>query len=166
MTVALVPVGFEHAEAIQRLASDPAIGATTNVPVPYPEDGAQRWIQSRVEAREAETDYAFAVVDEERQVVGVVTLMSVDRGAQTAGLGYWIGVPFWSKGYATQAAHACIAFGESLGIERVEAVCLEANQASRRVLEKAGFRVRGAGKPEPRGAVLAYEWRASFTPSS
>ena len=56
-------------------------------------------------------------------------------------LGYWIGVPFWGLGYATEAARALIeyAFGE-LGDEFLLAGARVSNPASRRVLKKCGFK--------------------------
>ena len=158
--VRLVPVAPRHAAEIQRLASDPAIGATSNVPSPYPEDGAAAWIASAVEARRRGTALAFAVLGAEDRVVGVATLMAVDREAGTAGLGYWIGRPHWRRGYATAAARACVERARQLGIRRMTAACLERNAPSRRVLEKAGFHVVGPGPPDSRGPTLAYAWRS------
>lgn len=159
--IRLEPIGQRHAAAVQRLASDPAIGATSNVPSPYPEDGAEAWIASEGAKRAEGRSYAFAVLDSDEHVVGVATLMGVDKKAGTAGLGYWIGVPYWGRGYATAAARACVRYArEELGVRRIEAACLERNGPSRRVLEKAGFELVGMGKPDPRGSILAYECRA------
>jgi len=76
-----------------------------------------------------------------RTLMGAVTLSNVRRGvAETATLGYWVGRPFAGRGIATAAVQAStgFAFGP-LKLHRVEAACLPANAASRRVLEKAGF---------------------------
>src|SRR5712671_2954018 len=63
-----------------------------------------------------------------------------------AELGYWIGVPFWGCGYATEAARCLIdhAFGD-LGYEVLSASARVSNPASRRVLEKCGFQWTGVG---------------------
>ncbi|MEM1042452.1 MAG: GNAT family N-acetyltransferase [Bacteroidota bacterium] len=165
-SVRLEPIGQHHAAAVQRLASDPAIGATSNVPSPYPDGGAEAWIASEVDKRTAGRSYAFAVLDATGEVVGVVTLVGVDLEAGTAGLGYWIGVPYWGRGYATAAARACVRYArEALGLRRIGAACLERNRASRRVLEKAGFEVVGPGKPDPRGLILRYEQRVDAEPA-
>ena len=96
--IRLDPIALRHASAVQRLASDPAVGATSNVPSPYPPDGARSWIESERTKREQGRSYAFAVLDAAGQVVGVATLMGVDRAAGMAGLGYWIGTPYWRLG--------------------------------------------------------------------
>ena len=61
-----------------------------------------------------------------------------------AELGYWIGVPFWNRGYATEAAEAVIKFGfEELGLNRIEAEHFTRNPASWRVMEKLGMTLEG-----------------------
>ena len=50
----------------------------------------------------------------------------------------------WGRGYATESAQASIDFGfDEVGLERIVAVALETNIASRRVLEKCGLREVG-----------------------
>ena len=61
-------------------------------------------------------------------------------------LGYWLGVPHWGQGFATEALHAVIDFAFS----EFEHTALHAgarvtNPASRRVLEKCGFQWTGVG---------------------
>ncbi len=61
-----------------------------------------------------------------------------------AELGFNIARSYWNRGLGTEAAEAVLAFGIALpGIERVQAVCHVANQASARVLEKAGMECEG-----------------------
>jgi RimJ/RimL family protein N-acetyltransferase len=61
-----------------------------------------------------------------------------------AELGYWIGVPFWGRGYATEAARAAVAFGfETLRLKRIYAHHFAGNTGSQRVLEKIGLRHEG-----------------------
>jgi RimJ/RimL family protein N-acetyltransferase len=68
------------------------------------------------------------------------------EGSMVAEIGYWIGVPFWGCGYATEASQGLIdhAFG-SLGYEVLTASARVSNPASRRVLEKCGFQWTGVG---------------------
>ena len=55
-------------------------------------------------------------------------------------LGYWLGKPFWGKGYMPEAAEAilCHAF-EALGMTCVWCGYYDGNQKSKRVQEKLGF---------------------------
>ena len=61
-------------------------------------------------------------------------------------IGYWLGVPFWGQGYATEAVRAVIdhAFGD-LGYDVLVGGARVSNPASRRVLEKCGFQWTGVG---------------------
>ncbi len=81
-------------------------------------------------------------------LVGGVTLRNILRGvAQTGTLGYWIGEPHARRGYTLEAVTAVtrFAFGR-LGLHRLEAACCPDNDASRRLLLKAGFDLEGRAK--------------------
>ncbi|HWS07013.1 MAG TPA: GNAT family N-acetyltransferase, partial [Xanthobacteraceae bacterium] len=59
-------------------------------------------------------------------------------------VGYWLGVPHWGHGFATEAARALIdhAFGD-LEHDTLISGARVNNPASRRVLEKCGFQWTG-----------------------
>src|SRR5690606_31281586 len=61
-------------------------------------------------------------------------------------IGYWIGEPWWGRGYATEAAHALVdlAFRET-PIAVLHASTRTVNPGSRRVLHKCGFQYAGQG---------------------
>ena len=90
------------------------------------------------------------MVDSEGETVGACGLIVSDREAE---LGYWIGAPFRGAGHAAAAARAAVrfAFGEA-GLDRVVALPLAENSASRRVLENAGLRLVGLQPAEARWA--------------
>lgn len=103
--------------------------------------------------------YPYFIFDNEGQVlVGALTLSNVRRGvAQTATLGYWIGLPHARRGYMTSAVRLMLEFAfHHLGLHRVEAACLPHNHASIGLLEKTGFSREGLA----RGYLkIAGEWR-------
>lgn len=145
MAIRIEPIEEKHAPSVQKLASDPAISDTTTLPSPYPEDGAITWIRKTVKLRGEGREYAFAVFDVD-VLVGVCSILNVDKALGSAELGYWIGKPFWGRGYATQAGRLVLYFGfNELGLEIVHSSCLERNRASHRVLEKLGFRFTTTG---------------------
>lgn len=153
---------MEDAGAVQALASDPAIAATTTIPSPYPPDGAREFIHRSIAQRGEGTDFVFAVVAGDR-LVGACALHGVTGTPPRAELGYWIGRPYWGRGYASSATRQIVrwAFGE-LAADLLTAQCLEHNRASRRVLEKLGFRVRHRApntnpKWLPEDVLLRYE---------
>ena len=55
-------------------------------------------------------------------------------------LGYWLGEPFWGRGYMPEAAHALIKRGfEDLGMTTIWCGYYDGNEKSKRVQEKLGF---------------------------
>lgn len=106
---------------------------------------ASRLKRGREEAR-AGTDYSFFIFNRsEDQLVGGITLSNVRRrAAQFVNLGYWMGRAFAGQGYMTEAVGLIVPYCfETLGLHRIHAAFLPDNQASRRVLEKNGFREEG-----------------------
>jgi ribosomal-protein-alanine N-acetyltransferase len=98
--------------------------------------------------RDMRDDYAYAFFifcQQSGQLAGGLTLSNVRRGvAQSASVGYWVGLPFAGQGYLTDALGAAVRFAfESLRLHRVEAACLPHNEASRRLLQKVGFKEEG-----------------------
>jgi ribosomal-protein-alanine N-acetyltransferase len=108
----------------------------------------RRLRQYQREMRE-DQGYAFLIFREgDATLVGGLTISNVRRGvAQSASVGYWMGLPHIRCGYMTDALRAVLpfAFG-TLGLHRLEAACLPHNAPSARVLEKAGFRREGTAR--------------------
>ena len=106
-----------------------------------------RFRRGREEAK-AGTDYSFFIFLREggREVlVGGLTLSNIRRrAAQYVTLGYWMGRDFAGQGLMTEAVGTVVPFAfETLGLHRIHAAFLPANTASRRVLEKNGFKEEG-----------------------
>lgn len=105
-------------------------------------------------------------------ILGGINANEIVRGAfLSAYLGYWIGAPHARQGYMSEALQLALAHAfDGLGLHRVEANLLPANEASRALVRRAGFRQEGlslrylriAGRWEDheRWALLAEEWRA------
>jgi len=90
----------------------------------------------------------FLIRRSDQNLVGAITLDNIRRGpAQSGTLGYWTGEPFARQGYMREAIEAAVhqAFTR-LDLSRIEAACLPENQASRGLLEKAGFKYEGVAQ--------------------
>ena len=99
----------------------------------------------KAEMRQGVT-YSFLIFRRVDDVLlGGITLSNLRRGvAQSATLGYWIGSPHGNQGYMTDSLASILEFAFSrIGLHRVEAACLPANEASRRLLLRSGFREEG-----------------------
>lgn len=103
--------------------------------------------RGRQEARRG-TDYSFLLFEKTAggdALVGGLTISNVRRrAAQFATLGYWMGEQFAGRGLMTEAVGVLLPyFFDTLALHRLQAAFLPHNQASRRVLEKNGFREEG-----------------------
>lgn len=90
----------------------------------------------------------FLVRREDQALLGAITLDNIRRGPAQAGtLGYWIGAPYARHGYMREAILALVhhAFTK-MDLSRIEAACLPENQASRGLLESAGFKYEGVAQ--------------------
>jgi RimJ/RimL family protein N-acetyltransferase len=125
---------LRDAKAIARFAGDRRIAENTaRIPHPYTIDDAEEFIAA---ANRQDVDTTF-IITLDGILIGACGLEG--RGG-TAEIGYWLGAPYWGRGYTTEAARAVIdhAFGD-LHYATLEAGARVSNPASRRVLEKCGF---------------------------
>jgi ribosomal-protein-alanine N-acetyltransferase len=93
--------------------------------------------------------YVFFVMRrEDNALIGGCTISNVRRGVtQGCTLGYWVGESFARQGYMTDAIKALIPFVfRTLGLHRIEAACLTANEASKSLLTRCGFREEGLAR--------------------
>lgn len=93
--------------------------------------------------------YPFFIFEAKtHKLLGGVTLSNVRRGvSQSATLGYWIGTPHANQGYMTRTLAGLLPFCvENLDLHRLEAACLPSNNASIRLLQRAGFTKEGFAK--------------------
>lgn len=167
----LRPFSAADSRAVQALAGAREVADTTlTIPHPYPGDAAASWIATHRPAWTARTSVTYAITDvTDGILVGAVGLALVPAHA-SAEVGYWIGVPAWGRGYATEAAAALFdyAFG-GLGVHRVEGRHFTRNAASGRVMQKLGMRPEGVMREAVRRwgrfedlalyAVLSPEWQ-------
>jgi RimJ/RimL family protein N-acetyltransferase len=139
---------LEDAKDVQRLAGDKLIADTTLlISHPYPDGEAEIWIGTHNELFLKGTDYIFAITKKENEeLIGAIGL-NVDVGTKIGELGYWIGVPFWNKGYCTEAVKALLKFGfNELKLHKIHAHHFINNTSSGRVLLKSGMKLEGVLK--------------------
>jgi [ribosomal protein S5]-alanine N-acetyltransferase len=166
----LRPFTLDDAPAIERLAGAYEVALNTLlIPHPYPEGAAAEWIESHQQSFEEDKIQHFAI-DAGGELVGAIGL--IFKGEGVAEIGYWIGVPYWGRGYATEAAQAVVRHGfETCGLQRIFAGHFVRNAQSGRVLQKAGMRYEGTlRRHQPKWGelldiafygVLREEWETS-----
>ena len=143
--IRLRPLSAQDAESITSLLSGDVELAlqTATIPIPYTLESAHTFLSS------CDLNDNFAIVLERAErspsglgacsgdeLVGGCGFKQEQTGIE---IGYWIGRPYWGRGYATAAAELLIKEARRRGLERLYAEVFVENPASMRVLEKAGF---------------------------
>ena len=132
---------LKDTKTVAALANDCRIAENVaRIPHPYKVSDAESFIAG---ANKGVGEPVFLITLRDAGVIGACSLtMQVDMPE----LGYWLGVPYWGKGYATEALHAVIDYAfTDLAHEALQAGSRVTNPGSRRVLEKCGFQWTGVG---------------------
>ena len=141
----LRPYSLPDATDLVRLAGTREVAATTlRIPHPYREQDAVDFIASCQPDADLGLGVRLAItLRDTPNLCGGVGLR-IEPAHHHAELGYWIGVPYWGHGYATEAAAAVLAYGfDTLDLHRIYASHVAGNVASSRVLQKIGMRYEG-----------------------
>lgn len=138
---------FELADApaVQRLAGAAQVADTTLlIPHPYPDGAAEGFIESTHADWDKGEQYVFAItLRSTNELCGSIGL-KVSAKHERGELGYWIGVPFWNRGYCTEAGRAVVEFAfNRLKLNTVVAHHFVRNPASGRILQKLGMKYEG-----------------------
>lgn len=147
--IRLRPVQASDADALWPHVSNPELPKYMSW-APYTDRGVlDTWLQSQVDGLAAGKVINWAI-EVNGQAAGLVTLggitwqFSTDWRVDRAELGYWIGQPFWSQGFMTEAAFNATKFGfETLGLHKITVGYMDGNEPSKRIIEGLGFRYIG-----------------------
>lgn len=130
---------LDDAPDIARLANNEKIHAVTaRLPFPYSEADAVHFIVNI--AADATEGARIMALKQSGTLIGTIRLSH--KPGEQPDLGYWVGEPFWGKGYATEAVRGLLAASASIA-PVVIAKAISTNHASRAVLEKCGFALIG-----------------------
>jgi ribosomal-protein-alanine N-acetyltransferase len=134
------------------------------LPVDQPTREEERaWLEAIVaDARQIpRRRYELGVeVVEASELVGMVRLAIESERHRNASVGYGIRPDCWGHGYATEAARLIVGFGfESLGMHRIWATHHPDNLASRKVLDRVGFKEEGRRRDD---RVVGGAWHDSI----
>jgi ribosomal-protein-alanine N-acetyltransferase len=173
----LRPLAPEDAAAVRALGGDRRVAEMTLLPHPFGEEEVRRWVEGRLEWAAQGKGRPFSVLlKEDGALVGHAGLL-LDWDNEKAGLYYWMGVPYWGRGYATEAARELVRHAfEDLGLGRVYADHIARNPASGRVLQKVGMSYEGCRRRDFKKwdrfedlalyGVLAEEWSPAAASAS
>ena len=139
------------AESLYEYAKDPDVGPVAGWPPHKSVEDSLNVIRNVFTGKEcyaiceAGTDKAIGAI--ELKLNGHTDMTERDDECE---LGYWLGKPFWGKGYMPEAATEMIRHGfENLGMNTIWCGYYEGNSKSKRVQEKVGFQYHHTCKEVP-----------------
>lgn len=137
------PPHREDVDDLAIIANDRDIAEmTSRMPHPYSQEDAIAFIDGFEDGRYEGCIYAITIAETGR----LIGMGAVENRSRFGGLeiGYWMGKPYWGKGFATEAASALVDLAFRVTeTDVVLAACRTNNPASRRVLQKQGFQLLG-----------------------
>ncbi len=141
----LRPFEVNDSPEVNKYAGDKKISSNTvSIPYPYDEEMAKEWIKGHPQRFREGKGVDYAVIQQEDQkLVGAIGL-NINDTHKHAELGYWVGMPYWGKGYATEASAGLLRYGfEERHLNRIYAYYFVSNPASGRVMQNIGLQLEG-----------------------
>ena len=147
----LRPWKESDAESLYEYAKDPLVGPIAGWPVHTSVENSREIIRNVLSAPET---YAVCLKNDNKAIgsIGLISPMQSHTNAADSELevGYWIGVPFWGKGYIPEAVRRLQKYAfEELGCTAMWCGYYEGNEKSKRVQEKCGFIYHHTEKDKP-----------------
>lgn len=173
--ISLVPHQTEYLDTYRRWFADTEV--TRYMLLRFPPSAGQeaQWFERMSTAPDV---IGWAILLNERDLlIGSTGLQDIDWRNRHAHSGIMIGEKaYWGKGYASEAMRLRTAYAfHELGLEKVLTNVIAENHASRRALEKAGYRqcgllrrnrfFDGGWHDEWLGEILREDWEQARRPS-
>lgn len=138
----LRPPRLDDAGPIARLMNNFRVaGSLSRVPYPYAEIDAVGWLKTwRADLPADRTGFSIDLPGE-----GIIGHCGFHPEAQGTVIGYWLGEPFWNRGFMTEAAAVILDWYLSVtDATRIGAGVFYFNRASLAVQKKLGFTETGS----------------------
>ena len=134
----------DKATVVQLAGNEKIARMTLNIPHPYNEQDAQAWIEASNDNFKEGAEYNFAIRNPKTlELMGAIGLIMAPKDNRAA-VGYWMGEPYWNKGYTSEALKALLKFGfMELKLNKIYATHLLSNPASGKVMIKNGMVLEG-----------------------
>ncbi len=135
----------KYIKEMATLANDEEVAKNlSSLPYPYKEEDAKKWIESALKKFDDKMVMNFVITDKTSGCyMGNIDLI-FSHQHNHATLGYWLGKPYWGRGYMSEAVKELIRYGfEVLKLHRIVSHHFHTNPASGRVMQKAGMKMEG-----------------------
>ncbi|MEY3336381.1 MAG: hypothetical protein RL332_231 [Actinomycetota bacterium] len=147
-TLTLRPSRESDIESIYQACQDPLISHFTTVPANYTLEHAQSFVrQLDPEGLQSKREIRFIIESNQGAtpgLAGVISFHSPNFNNKVAEIGYWIAKEHRGKSIGTTAVKVLTNFGfETMGWNRIEAMIDHDNEASKKVVTRAGYEHEG-----------------------
>lgn len=141
--LALRPLTMADAPAVAAMLADPEV--MRHFPAPLSRTQSDAWLLRNLQRYERDGTGLFAVTRDEAWIGDCGLVRRQIGGHCVFELGYHFSRQVWGRGYATEAAAACVALARTAAPSLpLVALIRSGNVASRRVAARLGFAVQGA----------------------
>lgn len=134
----------EDLQSCARLLGDYEVAKMlSRVPYPYDLEGGRAYLARSVARWQnvSEADEVGFHFDHDGEMIGG---MGFKKLQATPEIGYWLGRPYWGRGFMSEAVRAAVTWlFENTGHQRLAGEAMLENAGSLKVLEKLGFRLVG-----------------------
>ena len=147
-TLTLRPSRESDIESIYQACQDPLISHFTTVPANYTLEHAQSFVrQLDPEGLQSKREIRFIIESSQGTtpgLAGVISFHSPNFNNKVAEIGYWVAKEYRGKSIGTTAVKVLTNFGfETMGWNRIEAMIDHDNEASKKVVTRAGYEHEG-----------------------
>lgn len=162
----------DDAEALFAVCSDPEVTCSYGQEPHQTVERTASWIERALAYQDRDESLTWAIALKGRDAaIGECCLWNIDPGRHCAEIGYELGRAHWHQGIMSEALSAVFTWGfTELGLHRIEARPMAANERSRSLLLKLGFRYEGTQRERMRFrgrsedqlyfGLLSEEWSA------
>lgn len=137
------------------------------IPFPYTVKDAEEFIAA-MNATDPTVTFPFAITIDDKAIGSIGAFRQSNIHFRTAEIGYYLGEPYWGKGYGTCAVKLiCEYIFQHTDIIRLYAEPFADNIGSCRILEKCGFELEGVLRKNAvkNGVVVDMKMYSVLSPS-
>ncbi len=142
----LSPIRLKDVDQLVKYLNDKEIfNNTLTVPSPYTKADGEYFVSlCEKKKKKYGKNINWAIRDKNKKLIGGCGFqMKYRQNSKKDEIGYWLARPYWNKGIITKVVNKLCEIGfKKFGLTRIEATVFIHNDASCRVLEKAGFKLK------------------------
>lgn len=133
----LRPISISDSAAICRLTQDEEILKYTQIPQNNSIRKTKEYITKEdKKVRQGKALHFAITLKEDKQMIGMISLNTINKQHKRTIIGYWLGKQYRNKGYMQEACRALLSFCfNQLKLNRIQFSCSVENKASQKLIE-------------------------------